>query len=108
MSSAVDEQLALRTETESLNAAVSDYIKSRTGFKIAWRLASMEASINISGAAAAALAAFHAGLPATDAALVGAAASISIKSGFGLSRANPTETPFRYVSSYHQELFPTG
>ena len=106
VSGAADGQLALRSQTEALNAAVSDYINCRTGFRIAWRLASMEASINILGAAAAALAAFQAGLPATDAALVGAAASISIRSGFGLSRANPTETPFRYVSSYHQELFP--
>jgi hypothetical protein len=104
--SAVDGSLALHSETEALNVALSEYIGSTRGFRITWRLASMEASVNVSGAAAAALTAFQAGLPATDAALVGAAASLAIKSGFGFRRTTPTKTPFQYVSSYHNELFP--
>jgi hypothetical protein len=107
VSDAVDGKLALQSEVEALNIAISEYIKSTRGFKISWRLASVEASINASGAAMAGWAAFQMGLPATDAALVGAAASISIKSGFGLSRGMKTEKPYRYVSSYHRELFPS-
>jgi len=111
VASASDDQLALNSAIEALDCAVTDYIKSTRGLGMTMRLASLEASINI-GALGAGVVAYAKGLSASDAILMGLVAGagslIAIKGGFGLSRARSAETPFRYVSSYHKDLFPPG
>lgn len=50
-----------------------------------------------------------AGLPLTEATLIGlgvaAVPSFSLKKSVGLKRAKQPTTPFEYVSRYHRELF---
>ena len=101
-----DQQLSVRSECEALDQAVSNYVKSTKGLGLSMRLASLEASLNLAGPTVSSLVAYHKGLSVTDAALVGLGAAITIKAGAGLLRSKSVETPFRYVSSYHNELFP--
>jgi hypothetical protein len=106
---ASDAPLAWNSKVEALDHAVSDYIKSTRGSGFRWRLASLEASVSIAGGPIAGLAAQSLGLSKAATALaVAVGSAFSLKAGAGLSRPKPTATPFRYVSAYHEELFPPG
>lgn len=106
VSNAGDEALALNSETEALERAVMDYIKSIKGSRLKWRLADLTASVSLTKGTTVGMAAYAAGLPAISSILTGGMAALDIKTGAGLSRGRSSETPFRYVSSYHKELFP--
>lgn len=103
-----DGKFALVSETEALEKAAMDHVKSVKGMGLKWRLADLTASVSLVKPAAVALgASYGLGLPALESLLAGAAAAgLDIKAGGGLSRARSAETPFRYVSSYHKEVFP--
>jgi hypothetical protein len=51
-------------------------------------------------------AAHRAGLLTVDTVLAGVGAAIAVNATVGLMRNQSTATPFRYVSAYHEELFP--
>lgn len=107
---AVDGDLAFNSEYEALDRAIADYIKSTRGLGLKWRLAGMEASLNLAGAIAGGYAAYKGGLSATEIALGAGAGALAVKvGGLGLARTRGSATtPFRYVSSYYRDLFPPG
>jgi hypothetical protein len=101
-----DGELAINTELERLQLAISDHIKAsrETGFK--FRLADFEAGFNkLVPGAATFFAGYAAGLTVLQALIPAAAAMLDIKVGPSLKRHKATATPFRYISSYHRELF---
>jgi hypothetical protein len=100
-----DGKLALTKELERLQIAISNHIKvsRETGFKL--KFADFDASLNLAAGAMATAAAFAAGLPILEALIPGAAATMAVKIGPSLKKHQTTPTPFKYVSSYHDELF---
>lgn len=100
-----DGPLALTTELEKLQQAISDHIKvsRETGFKL--RLQDLSADLNLTGFAGTALTSYHLGLPVLESLLAGAASSLSINIGRSLKGRAVSSNPYRYVTSFHQQLF---
>jgi len=105
--SAPDSSMALVSEFEAVDAALSDYLKvARQGIIKKWILASVEAELQILPAINTSVVAFVAGLPLAQSLLAGAAAGISVKTASGLKDLHRLQgTPWRYVSRYSNELF---
>lgn len=103
--SAGDGELAWNTEVDALQRAIQDHIKTskETGFRL--RLADLSASLNLLPIAASVITAYFAGLPMVPSLVVGAAAGLSLDVGAALERHQASPTPFRYVTSYHEEVF---
>jgi hypothetical protein len=102
-----DGPLALNSEAEALERAVSDYIKSTRGLRLKFRAASLKANVDLVRGVLASWAAYQVRWSAVDALAAGVVgASVTVEAGVGLARDRPPETPFRYVSAYHNELFP--
>jgi hypothetical protein len=103
--SAGDGALALDKEIERLKSAVDDHVKvsRESGFKL--RLVDIEANLNFVPAVTTAAVSYFAGAPFVASIIAGSAAALNVKIGPSLKRHKATATPFKYVSSYHRELF---
>jgi hypothetical protein len=106
VTNAADCALVLNSETEALERAAIDFIKSARGFGLKWRLADLGANLDLAAGAAAGWHAYQKRLSTLDALVAGAGATVAVKAAVGLVRARSPKTPFRYVFSYHNELFP--
>lgn len=100
-----DGALALNSEVEALQSAISDHIKASKETKLKFRAVSLNASLNLVRGVVVGAGAFGAGLPAIASALTGMAAAINVGPGTALTWGKPTGTPFSYVSAYHEEVF---
>jgi hypothetical protein len=106
-----DGELALRTEVETLEQAITNYIRASKESRFSFRMMSFDASLNLNVgvAVAAGLVAYGAGFGTVGALLsgIGSGVGAGIKFGPGVSlkARNATPTPFRYISSYHGKLF---
>jgi hypothetical protein len=104
--SAGDGELALNTEIERLERAIDDHIKAARGSGLKFRLVDFDANLNLTPAVTATAVAYAASQSIPLSLLTGlGAASLSLKVGPSLKRHEATSTPFKYVSSYHRELF---
>jgi hypothetical protein len=103
--SAGDGALALEKEVERLQSAIDGHVRvsRESGFKL--RLVDMDASLNFVPAVTTAAVTYLAGTPLIASIIAGSAAALNVKIGPSLKRHNATATPFKYVSSYHRELF---
>jgi hypothetical protein len=102
--SAGDGELALNTEIERLQRAINDHVKAVRGRGLKFKLVDLDANLNLAPAVTAAVA-YAAGLSIPLSLLTGLGAALSLKIGPSLKRHEATPTPFKYVSSYHRELF---
>ena len=102
--SAGDGELALQTEVETLDQAIADHIKISKESGLKFRCMSFGANLNLLAAGLAAKAAYDAGLGISGA-LLASGAALAIGPGVSLTRHKTTSTPFRYVSSFHNEVF---
>ncbi len=103
--SAGDGPLAWHTEIDALQCSISDHIKVSHESKLRLRLADISAELNLVTIGKAVLSACVAGLPLVPSIATGLAAGISLNVGSALKRRKAVATPFRYVTSYHQQLF---
>jgi len=103
--SAGDGELALNTEIERLQRAIGDHVKAARGSSLKFRLVDFDANLNLAPAVTAAAVAYAAGLSIPLSLLAGLGAALRLKVGPSLKRHEATSTPFRYISSYHRELF---
>ncbi len=103
--SAGDGELALNAEVGALDKAIADHLKTAQEFGLKLRFSDLSASLNLLGAAQVAFATLALGLDLVSALVAGTAASISIDAGVALKRHKAAPTPFRYISSYHREVF---
>lgn len=105
--SAADGALALAKETERLQRAVDNHIKIARETRFRLRLADVDASLNFAPAVGVGAITLLASGSVTHAlAAAAGSAVLSVKVGPSLKSHKATATPFRYVSSYHRELFP--
>jgi hypothetical protein len=99
-----DGPLALNTEVEALERAISNHLKAIRERRFVFRIAGLEAQLNLVEGAKVAVAQYP--LSGFGGALVtGLVAAVEINIGGSLKGHEPTSTPFRYISSYHDELF---
>jgi hypothetical protein len=103
--SAGDVPLALNTELERLDRAITDHIKASRETRFPLRLTDLSASFNFVKFGGVLAAGLEAGLPLAGSLLTAGAAAISISKGASLRGHKATPTPFRYISSYNRELF---
>lgn len=103
--SAGDGPLAWNTEIGALEGSIADHLKVAKESKIKFRLADLNASLNVVPVATGMFAAYQMGLPLLAGLVPGLAAGISLDIGAALKGKETSATPFRYVSAYHQELF---
>lgn len=93
------------TQFSKLDRSIADHIKASRESGIKLSVSPLSFSIDTGAGAAAALTSLSVGLPATQALLVGlAAASVSVKSGFGLKGRSKTTTPFQYIVGIQKEF----
>jgi hypothetical protein len=104
--SAGDGELAWNTEVNALERALTDYLKASRGWGVKLKWMSFEAGLNLVGGAAATVMATTQGLPLLGALATGATAALALKGGPALKQREVNKTPFRYVSRFHDELFP--
>lgn len=100
-----DGALALNTEIGALEQAIADHVKASKESKMSFRSMGFDASLNVPAGVRAGIATFNMSLDAVEALLAGLAAAISFGPGVSLKGRNVTPTPFRYVSSYHDNVF---
>lgn len=104
--SAGDGELALESELNALERAITDHLRASRETRFKWRLADFNASLNLVPGVAAAAASYSMGLPIGSAVLTGILSSgLSLGPSFSLKNGRPSGTPFQYVTSYHSELF---
>lgn len=103
-----DGALALKSEVEALDLAVSNYVNSIRGLGMSWRWASLSANLNLPAGTLVGLGAYQANLSAVEAVMTAAAAMVAVNVGVSLRGSTATATPFRFVSAYHEELFRPG
>lgn len=101
-----DSTQALNTEVDGLGLAIQDYLSASRGLGWLFRLVNVESSLNLRDAILGSAAAYGFTNSIGAAALAGAA--LTIKPGPALKKVPLSETPFRYVSSYHSDLFRPG
>lgn len=100
-----DGPLAWNTEVEQLQKAITDHLKAGREAPFKLRLADIGASLNLISIGAGALSAYSMGLPLIPGMIAGAAAGLSLEVGGALKGREAVSTPFKYVSSYHKEIF---
>ncbi|TPL36733.1 DUF6236 family protein [Mesorhizobium sp. B2-4-8] len=103
--SAGDGPLAWNAEVEKLQISINDHIKASREAPIKFRLSDLTASLNLTSIGASVAAAYSMGLPLVPAAIQGAIAGIAVSKGASLKKREATPNPFKYVSSYHKEVF---
>ncbi|MER9883112.1 DUF6236 family protein [Mesorhizobium sp. M0118] len=103
--SAGDGALAWHTEVERLQSSINDHIKASREAPFKFRLSDLSASLNLAPIGAAVAVAYSMGMPLLPAIIQGAAAGIAIETGAALKGRRVITTPFRYVSSYHKDVF---
>ena len=100
-----DGELALQTEIGALEKAIVDYLKVAKGASLPFINMTFEANLNIPAAVAAGLTTFAAGFGIVPTLLTGAAAGIAFGPSASLKDHKTSQTPFRYVSSFHKRVF---
>ncbi|RWK19808.1 MAG: hypothetical protein EOR43_23070 [Mesorhizobium sp.] len=103
--SAGDGPLAWNTEVEQLQIAIADHVKAGREAPFKFRLADIGASLNLVPIGVGALSAYSMGLPLIPGIVAGAAAGLSLEVGGALKGRSAVSTPFKYISSYHREIF---
>lgn len=103
--SAGDGELALNSEVNNLQNAIVDHIKTSKESGLTFRNLSFSANLNLVPAALAGIASISTGLPLVSTILNIATASIDIGLGPSLKGGKASKTPFRYVSSYYEQVF---
>jgi Family of unknown function (DUF6236) len=107
-----DGALALNTELDRLQIAINDYLKAsrETGFPFKL-VVDFGASLNVINPLGVAAVGYALGLPLLDVLTVGAKGALSVgpslkvSAGPSLKGRDAVSTPFKYVSSYHREVF---
>lgn len=100
-----DGPLAWNTEVEQLQKAISDHMKSSKEAPFKFRLADIGAGLNLIPVGVGALSAYSMGLPLLPGLITGAVAGISLEVGGALKGREASATPYKYISSYHKEVF---
>jgi hypothetical protein len=100
-----DQPMALNTAIERIQSAIADHIKVSREAKFPLRLADVSAELNLLSPATGAATAWLLGLPMLESLITGAVSSLSANVGVALKGRRASATPFRYISSYHSELF---
>lgn len=104
--SAGDGALALRSETEAVDKAISDALKAAKAWNMPTRTTTVSFNLNLTGPIASGLAAHALGLPATAAIITGAASALSITASVAFKGRDPkAPTPYQYVVDFHDRLF---
>ena len=109
-----DGDLSMNSELNKLDQALASHLKASREWGVRLKWVSFEASLNLIGGVVGTGLGMASGLNLTEAAITGfgaAAASkagpaISLKRGNALRGGSATGTPYRYVSQFHDELFP--
>lgn len=100
-----DGELALNSEVNNLQKAILDHTKAAKETGLSFRKMTFSANLNPLPAAIAAYSAMNAHSPLVLPLLAAAASSINIGLGPALKGGKLSDTPFRYVSSYHEQVF---
>lgn len=103
--SAGDGPLALQSQIEQLQLALKDQLNISREAPFSFRLSNMNASLNLLPVAVAAVTAHIFGLPMLPTIISSLPASLSLNMGVALKNRKPSSTPYKYVTSYHKELF---
>lgn len=109
-----DGDLSLDSELKKLDQALVAHLKSSQEWGVKLKWVSFEASLNLIGGVVGTGMGMAAGLSLTEAAIAGFAAStaskggpaITLNLGSALRGSSTTGTPYRYISQFHDELFP--
>jgi hypothetical protein len=100
-----DGELALKSEVESLEKAIVDYLKVAKAVRIPFVNASFEANLNVPAAIGTGFATYSTGLGIAASLLAGAAAGFGLGPSVALKEHKASQTPFRYISSFHKRVF---
>jgi Family of unknown function (DUF6236) len=100
-----DGALSLQSEIDALERAIIDYLKVAKATSFPFLNMSFDANLNVPAGITAGLAAFTAGFGAIPALLAGATASIGFGPTASLKGHKASQTPFRYISSFHKRVF---
>jgi Family of unknown function (DUF6236) len=100
-----DGELALDSEVEALEKAIVDYLRVAKAVKIPFVNASFEANLNALAGINAGLLTYQTGLGIVASVLAGAAAGFGVGPAVALKGHKATQTPFRYISSFHKRVF---
>jgi Family of unknown function (DUF6236) len=111
--SAGDGELALTTERDRLEKSINDYLKASRETSFKFSLFDIDASLNLITLLPQVAVGYALGLPPLDALLKGATGalklgvgpSLKVSAGPSLKGRDAISTPFKYVLSYHQEVF---
>lgn len=101
---APDRALQIGVETERLEFAIANFVKSAKGMNFPWRLMDVQAKLTLDVKSGAAL--FAAITGSWEIATLVAASSLEISAGPSLRGGAAHGTPFEYVSAFHNDLFP--
>lgn len=101
---AADPALALRTETEALDRAITDHIRVIQESSMPFRLSGLELKFDFVGAAIGVLAAAALELPLTAALVGGAVKGVSVEASAGLKQRQKGG-PFEYITHLHNGRF---
>jgi hypothetical protein len=97
--------LALKSEIESLEKAIVDYLKVAKGVKIPFINASFDANLNVPAAISTGFATYSTELGIVASLLAGAVAGIGLGPSVSLKNHKAGPAPFRYISSFHERVF---
>ncbi|MER9270458.1 DUF6236 family protein [Mesorhizobium sp. M0643] len=101
-----DGPLALNSEIGALEAAIADHIRISKESRFKLRLSDLSANLNLVPAAVVGFTSLTMGMPLLQSLIAGgAAASMSIDVGAALKGRQAVSNPFRYVTSYHKDVF---
>lgn len=103
--SAGDGALAWESEIDQLRFAIADHIKTSRESPFKMRLFDLSAELNLVAIGSSLLASRAMHLPIPESAGWALLAGISVNIAAGLNKKKPSATPFKYVSSYHEQLF---
>lgn len=101
-----DSALAIQTELGALTVAIDNQLKVSKESRLSFKLSDLNASINFVSAACGAITAHSLGAPLVASLAAGLGAAVSVTKGAALKAktGQTTPSPYRYVSSYHNEL----
>lgn len=100
-----DGPLAWNTEVERLQSSIEDQIQVSKEAPFRFRLSDLSAGLNLATVGAGVIAAHALDQPLLGGALQGLAAGITLNVGGALKKKAASPVPFKYVTSYHAELF---
>jgi hypothetical protein len=105
IAASTDPALALNSGLEALETASNDYVRTMREGRLPFKFATDLASINFVPAGIALGAGYLAHSPLAT--LLGnvAAAGLTVSAGIEWSRRTNSPSPFRYITSYHEEVF---